>query len=68
MSRRIVFCVPEEEVDNVDKFLNEHAHRGDYKGAIGGGISYTFTPTGIGPIVTVRCSRCKVEIEASGNL
>ena len=39
---------------------------GPYLGAIGGGISYTFTPTSIGTMISVEC--CGEKLFVSTNL
>ena len=36
-----------------------------YHGAIGGHLTYCFTPTGLGIIVKVQCGHCKEEIDVS---
>ena len=39
--------------------------KGKYHGAIGGHLTYCFTPTGLGIIVQVQCGRCKEKLDIS---
>jgi hypothetical protein len=47
----------EEELTKAKIWIEKHPckHRGKGTGAIGGGISYIFSPTSIGTAITVRC-------------
>ena len=47
------FGLTEDEQKQVDEFISQHSH---YFGAIGGGFTYTFTPTSIGEIGKVTCA------------
>ncbi|GAB6461275.1 hypothetical protein bcgnr5390_61200 [Bacillus luti] len=53
------FVVTEEQRNHIQEW---DKCTGKYAGAIGGRLSYTFTPTSIGEILTVSCSRCKEEL------
>lgn len=57
----IEFKLNEKENELAEKFLQEHRHPEIYKGAIGGHISYIFTPTSISDAVSIRCSICDKE-------
>jgi hypothetical protein len=37
-------------------------HRDCYAGAIGGGISYIISPTGLGELYSVKCNICDTEL------
>jgi hypothetical protein len=52
------FEIDWEEHQKVKAFMKEHEHRGQYMGAIGGHISFTFCPTSIGTVASVHCSAC----------
>ena len=52
------FKLTENEETAYNKFCEEHKHPGVEKGAIGGHISITFTPTGIADGVSVSCHIC----------
>ena len=42
----------------------EHGGETPYSGAIGGGHSFTITPTGIGDFLGVECNHCKRKLVA----
>jgi hypothetical protein len=44
--------------------LKRENGNGKYAGAIGGHLSYSFTPTSIGEIVTVKCA-CGAELDVT---
>ena len=48
------------EIKNCKKFIKKHSSC--YAGAIGGGISYIITPTGLGDIYSVKCNVCNKEL------
>jgi predicted SAM-dependent methyltransferase len=55
----LTFVIYEKDVDLGRKWLAEHPckHRNlKYKGAIGGGVTWSFTNTSIGQIQTINCS------------
>ncbi|KZD66007.1 hypothetical protein [Bacillus cereus] len=54
-----VFVITEEQRKQIHEW---DKCKGKYAGAIGGRLSYTFTPTSIGETLTVVCSRCKEEL------
>ncbi len=47
------------EIENLKRFDNEHECMNKYAGAIGGRLSFVFTPTSIGSMVEVKCNICK---------
>lgn len=49
------------EAEKAKAFEIKHQHPGTNKGAIGGHISYRFTPTSVANAVSVRCSICGEE-------
>lgn len=57
------FVIYADEYERLEKWLEEHDKTCtmQYVGAIGGRLSYEFTPTGLGVITIVRCA-CKAEI------
>lgn len=54
----IEFKLNELENELAEEFINNHRHPEIYKGAIGGHIEYTFTPTSIGDACTIKCTIC----------
>jgi len=46
------------ETLKAENFKKLHKHNDVNKGAIGGHITYSFTPTSIGTAVTVECNIC----------
>ena len=58
---RTEFKLSDKEVERARAFERVHLHQGIDKGAIGGHISYTFTPTSIACAVKVKCSICGKE-------
>lgn len=54
----IVFTIDEEHVKPIHQWIETHECkiRGKYQGAIGGGITFTFTNTSIGQIQNVECA------------
>jgi hypothetical protein len=46
------------EHDAAAVFQDAHSHKGAKKGAIGGGITFTFTPTSIGILAGIKCAVC----------
>lgn len=57
----IEFKLNEVEEERANKFIEKHRHKDVYKGAIGGHISYCFTPTSLGNAVSIRCGICNEE-------
>ncbi len=49
---------------NVDRHLTMDGTE-PYEGAIGGGLTYSFTPTGLGMIVKVTCNLTKLELDVT---
>jgi hypothetical protein len=54
----MVFTIDEEHEKPINDWIKTHkcSIRGKYHGAIGGGITFTFTNTSIGQIQNVRCA------------
>ena len=52
------FHLNEEEAKLAREFEREHWHPKVNKGAIGGHISYTFTPTSLGNSIVMKCNIC----------
>ena len=55
------FKLNESEAQKAKEFEEKHRHPDIYKGAIGGHISYKFTPTSIGTAVIIKCNICNIE-------
>lgn len=51
------FKLNEKEEQNYKEFCKEHREC-EFASTIGGKISITFTPTGLGNIVEVKCNAC----------
>lgn len=62
------FEISDEQVKNIDKWLEEHSRTCPYFTAnikfLGGPISFIFNPIGIGTIVIVKCS-CGGKVDVS---
>lgn len=52
------FLKPKEARDLI---AFEKKHSKCYAGAIGGGLSYILTPTGLGILVSIKCNVCEQE-------
>jgi hypothetical protein len=52
------FKLTKSETELANEFEKEHAHPEVYKGAIGGHISYKFTPTALANACEISCSIC----------
>ena len=55
------FKLNEKEAKLAEEFEKKHRHPDVNKGAIGGHISYEFTPTSIGDAISIRCFVCGEE-------
>lgn len=58
------FSLNQNQIDIFEKWDKTHNRRKcrkAYTGAIGGRLTFSFTSTGIGDIVTVRCALCRKE-------
>lgn len=52
------------EIEKAANFEKEHLPCArEHPTTIGGAITYTFTPTGLGSIVTIQCNICKTKID-----
>jgi len=51
----------EIDLEALDKFKKEHAHKDVYFGAIGGHLEYIIVPTTIGLMCSIKCSHCNEE-------
>lgn len=56
MTHKDCFRVP--RTDAVERWQQQHRHEHVYKGAIGGGWTWSFTPTSIGVVVKAHCATC----------
>ena len=60
------FKLNEKDSEKIKTWFEEHScefsRQGAYLGAIGGRITYLFTPTSLGTVVKVRCA-CGEEID-----
>lgn len=50
------FTLDEAEEKRAAEFQELHRHKGENLGAIGGNISYMFTPTSLGTIAVILCA------------
>ena len=55
------FSLNEKEIKNYKKWYKNHRHEDIERGAIGGGIEFRFTPTGIGNFISVYCAICQTD-------
>ena len=51
-----MFKLTEDQQEETKEWMHGHDCPIDYEGAIGGKITYNFTPTGLGVIERVSCS------------
>lgn len=52
----MIFSLSKKEQEKVDQFKEKHyCTRPKYQGAIGGRYTYSFTPTSLGSIVSIKC-------------
>lgn len=62
---RKLFEINGKELKSLRIWEKKHASKcrlpPDRTPGIGGGLTYSFTPTGIGVAITVRCSVCNIE-------
>lgn len=56
-----MFHLSDKEWENAYDFEAIHKHTDTYKGAIGGHITYIFTPNSIGCNILIQCYVCKEE-------
>lgn len=61
-SKEIIFTLTPNEVDEYNKFIEEHKNC-KCSATIGGKISVIFTPTGLGNAKSVKCNACGKEKE-----
>ena len=61
-SEKMIFTLTPNEVDEYNKFVNEHK-KCNCSATIGGKISVIFTPTGLGDAKSVKCNACGEEKE-----
>lgn len=52
------FTLTVTEQTKADAFEYEHRHKEIYAGAIGGGLTYSFSPNGLGLAVEIECTLC----------
>ncbi len=53
-----MFEVTEDQQKQISKWVKRiQKKHGDYYGAIGGGVTYMFTPTGLGVVLEVKESK-----------
>ncbi len=61
----MIFEIDEKSKDKINQWYEKHVpnckyydktYGGIYTGAIGGGLSYIFTPTGLGTTIVVKCA------------
>ena len=57
----MIFKLNEKETNLANAFEEKHRHPDVYKGAIGGHITYMFTPTSIGDACIIHCDICDEE-------
>ena len=55
------FTLADDEEKAALQFEADHDHPANNHGAIGGGIQYRFTPTGLGPVIIIKCTVCEQE-------
>jgi hypothetical protein len=61
-TRIAMFWIDKDQAKRMSKFSNDH--RVCQRGAIGGAVTYSFTPTSLGEVVKVKCA-CGKELDVS---
>ena len=59
--KNTTFRLTEKEQKMAEEFEKNHRHKDVYKGAIGGHITYSFTPTSLGDAKMIKCGTCGEE-------
>lgn len=61
-----MFSLTEKQIAKINKFIKqeEKKTKGEY-GTIGGGYTYSFTPTSVGVVIRVQNNVTKKEIDVS---
>jgi len=60
-----MFTIPKDKQEDLNEFLKHECDLPEYSGAIGGGLTYQFTPTSFVCVIIVKCG-CGEEIDLSG--
>jgi hypothetical protein len=58
-----MFAVDEEQLKKLNEFREKHWRCGS-KAAIGGAVTYEFTPTSLGVVVVIKC-HCGAKLDVS---
>lgn len=53
----IKFEPSEKELKLIDEFIRQHK-KCNFTSTTGGKITYSFTPTGLGVVTTIKCNAC----------
>lgn len=62
--REILFWVDPDQLKKLSEFESNHKCSMRYYGAIGGALTYSFTPTTLGVVIKVKCA-CGKEIDVT---
>ena len=57
------FCLDADAVKKYEDWAKSHKCKP--RGAIGGNLSFCFTPTSLGMVIKVKCSQCNAEVDLS---
>ena len=63
-TRTAMFYVDAVQLKKINEFASDHKCSMRYHGAIGGALTYSFTPTTLGVVVKLTCA-CGAEIDVS---
>lgn len=60
--KELKFFLTETEESNLEKFYENHCNC-PFTSAVGGKYTFTITPTGFGPCISIKCNCCDKEVE-----
>jgi hypothetical protein len=63
--KNLSWGISEEQSEQLSAWIKKHRHPKKYKGAIGGHITYSFTDTSLGTVMSVKCATCEGKLDFS---
>lgn len=58
----MIFKLENKEFENYKNFIEQHKNC-KFTSTIGGKFTISFTPTGLGNIIKIKCTSCNTEID-----
>lgn len=61
----MIFALDEKQKEKLREWWSNHPCSNSYGGAIGGSLTYQFTPTNLGTVAKAKCghAKCSAEID-----